>query len=563
MGHGGALGRASERTGQKSQLHVEFWNVFPVAPPPDLLHNAFSFDPPEMPMFLRSARAAVAALALGWPLSSIAAPQGDLRIGMPTLNEQAFLPQATVGFAVAYLSPMFDFLVKSDKEGNFDPKQSLAEKWETSADQLSWTFTIRQGVKFHNGDPLTADDVKYTLDMTTTAKNVAGRRADFEAFFKSVEVTSPNTVKVNLKKPWPYLLFFLSDLIGVQGMVVPKKYIEEKGEANFLANPVGSGPYKFVENKLGSSITFEALEGQWRIPEPKYKRIIFRSLPEQGTRVAALRNGEVDIASIGLSDGDALKKAGLNVLRKDDGLLLDFTFLRVNEKEGLPTNDERVRKALLMGINRKEIVDQILYGEGKAVGATLALFTWSFDYKPFDPTPYNPAEARKLLAAAGYPNGFEIALYSFTQRLPESKLINETIAGYWEQIGVKTKILEMDYNAFRNVWTKKNEPPGPAAFTMDWPNRPFYSWRGKYHSSSMFSSVKDPALDKMIEAAEAELDLEAYKPKSQAIMQYIIDKGYSSGLATTHELFAANKNVPAWSIGRSFGDYRFEYVGQK
>ncbi len=154
-------------------------------------------------------------------------------------------------------------------------------------------------------------------------------------------------------------------------------------------------------------------------------------------------------------------------------------------------------------------------------------------------------------------------LYSFTQRLPEIKLINEAIAGYWEQIGVRTKILEMDYNAFRNVWTKKAEPPGPAAFTMDWPNRPFYSWRGKYHSSSMFSSVKDPELDKMIVAAEAELDLEAYKPKSQAIMQYVLDRGYSSGIATTNELFAASKNVPGWSIGRSFGDYRFEYIGQK
>jgi ABC-type transport system substrate-binding protein len=266
---------------------------------------------------------------------------------------------------------------------------------------------------------------------------------------------------------------------------------------------------------------------------------------------------------VGLSDVEPLKKAGMKIARKEDGLMIDYTFLRVGEKKNIPTDDERVRKALLMGINRQEIVDQLLNGEGKAVGATLALFSWAFDYKPFDPVPYNPAEAKKLLAAAGYPNGFDMYLYSFTQRLPEISLINETIAGYWDAIGLRTKILEMDYNAFRNIWTKKQEPPGPAAFTMDWPNRPFYSWRGKYHSSSMFSGVNDPALDKMIEAAEAELDLEAYKPKSQAIMQYVIDHGYSSGIATTHELFATSKAVPDWTIGRSFGDYRFEYVGQK
>ena len=507
--------------------------------------------------------AASAVLALGMSQPVMAAPQGELKIGLPTLYSNSFLPQATIGFSIVYQSPVFDFLVATNAAGNFDPSVSIAEKWETSPDGKTWTFQIRQGVKFHNGDPLTVDDVKFTLDMTVTPKNTAGRRADFVEFIDKVETSGSDKVIVRLKKPWSTFLYFLSDLIGVQGMIVPKAYYESKGEENFLRNPVGSGPYRVQESVEGSHIKLQALDAHWRVKEPKYRSITFRVLPESGTRVAALKNHEVDLISVGLAEYADVKKSGFDIIRKEDGALIDLSFMRVNQQANSPLNNPKVREALQIAINRQEILQQILFGEGNQTGTTLALFTWAFDYKPFPSIPYDPAKAKRLLAEAGYPNGFDISLYSFVQGLPEMKLVNEAIAAYWELIGMRPKILEMDYSAFRPVWMKQKEPPGPAAFAMDWPNRPFYSWRGKYHSTAVFGTVSDPKLDEMIEKAEAENDQAKYSVLSQNIMQYVREQGYSSGISTAHQLFAKDKAVPAWDAGRSFGSMRIEYIGAK
>ena len=508
--------------------------------------------------------AAGVALTAAASVGALAAPQGELKIGLPTLYSNSFLPQATVGFSIVYQSPVFDFLVATDAAGNFDPSVSVAEKWETSPDGKSWTFQIRKGIRFHNGDALTADDVQFTLDMTVTAKNTAGRRSDFVEFFDKVETDGPDKVIVRLKKPWPTFLYFLSDLIGVQGMIVPKAYYESKGEENFLRNPVGSGPYKVQESVEGSHIKLQAAQDtHWRVKEPKYRTITFRSLPESGTRVAALKNHEIDLISVGLSEYADVKKGGFDIIRKEDGALIDLSFLRVNQQANSPLNNPKVREALQIAIDRKDILQQILSGEGNETGTTLALFTWAFDYKPFPPIPFDPEKAKRLLAEAGYPNGFEISLYSFVQGLPEMKLVNEAIAAYWEAIGMKPKILEMDYSAFRPFWMKQKEPPGPAAFAMDWPNRPFYSWRGTYYSTATFGTVSDPKLDEMIDKSEAELDQTKYIALSQQIMTYVRDQSYSSGIATAHQLYAKDKSVPNWELGRSFGSIRAEYIGAK
>jgi len=491
-----------------------------------------------------------------------AQPSGELRVGLPTLYDQTLHPIWETVYRKQYLEPMYDHLIGVDRDGKFDPKLGIAYKWEMAPNFLSWTFYIRDGAKFHNGVPLTIEDVKYTIEQAGTKKNNSLAQSDFKANVDRVEAIPANKVVVHLKKPWPTTLYFLSTLSGNEGMIQPKKYIEEKGEKGFNANPIGSGPYKFFEWKEGVHIKLVAQDSHWRIGVPKYKYLTFKLMPEEGTREAALRSGEVDVIAVSLARTKGLKDAGFNIQQKKDGLHVGLMWIQDWRPE-FPTNKAKVRQALIYAINKEEIVKQILLGQGTVVGNATSMFTWSIEYKPYPLTPYDPKMAKQLLAEAGYPQGFTMYLYSFVTHLPETKIINEAIAGYWEAIGVKVKILEMDYSGFKPVWTKHQDPPGPAAFVLAWPNRPTYSWRNMYHTTALYSHKKDPQIDRMIEEFEAQPTTEGYITGAQKIMDYVLANFYSTGICTTHELFASGKKVPLWEMGKGVGSFRWEYIGEK
>lgn len=226
-----------------------------------------------------------------WGQPIQAQPSGELQIGLPTLYDQTLHPIWETVYRKQYMEPMYDYLVGVDKDGKLDPKQGIATRWEMAPNYLSWTFYIRDGVKFHNGDPLTIEDVKYTIEQAGTKKNNALAQSDFNANVDRVDAVPPNKVVVHLKKSWPTILIFLSTLSGSEGMIQPKKYIEEKGEKGFNANPIGSGPYKFSEWKEGIHIKLVAQDSHWRVV-PKYKYLIFKLMPEEGIRDTAFWSGE-------------------------------------------------------------------------------------------------------------------------------------------------------------------------------------------------------------------------------------------------------------------------------
>jgi peptide/nickel transport system substrate-binding protein len=456
---------------------------------------------------------------------------------------------------------MYDYIIGVDENGKYDPNESVAYKWEQSGDLVTWTLYIRDNIKFHNGDPLTNEDVKYTIEQASSKKNNAGSGSVFQANIKSVKTEAPNKVIVQLVKPWPNFINALTALNGAEGLVQPKKYIEEKGDDYFMKHPVGSGPYKFYEWKEGIHAKFEALDSHWRVGTPKYKYLTFKLMPEEGGRDAALRSGEVDIISVGLSRAKDLKKDGFIIQEKKEGLYVGLMWIQ-HYQENSPLHNQKVRRALINAIDKEAIVKHILMGSGKVVGTATSMFTWAIEYKPYPHTPYDPEGSKKLLAEAGYPNGFTMYLYSFVTKLPETKLINETIASYWEAIGVNTKILEMDYSAFKPVWTKKQDPPGPAAFVLAWPNRPVYSWRHMYHSEALYSHTKEPQMDALIEEFEAQKTLEGYIAGGRKLMDYVLENAYATGVCVTSELHAMSKSVPVWEMGKGVGSYRWEYIGK-
>src|SRR5688572_17716898 len=234
---------------------------------------------------------ALAALGVvGMPRLAVAAPTGQLTYGVhvslaPTWFDPAEASGIITPFMLFYA--LHDGMVKPMPGATLAP--SLAESVTASEDGLTYDFVLRAGAKFHNGDPVTADDVKFTFERYrgTNHQLMKDRVAE-------IETPDPRRVRFRLAKPWPDFLTFYSTNTGA-GWIVPKNHIQKVGEEAFKKAPVGAGPYKFVSFNPGLELVLEAFEGYWRKP-PAVKRLILRVIPDEATRLAALKRGEIDIA---------------------------------------------------------------------------------------------------------------------------------------------------------------------------------------------------------------------------------------------------------------------------
>src|SRR5213083_1706747 len=236
---------------------------------------------------------ALAALGMvaGAPaIARAAGPQGQLSWGVhTTLAPTWFDPAETPGIVTPFmiLYALHDAVAKPMPGKTMAP--SLAESWTVSPDGLTYDFILRSGVKFHNGETVTADDVKFSFDRYKGAGNKA-----LKDKVRTVQVVDPLRVRFFLKEPWPdFLTFYASPATGA-GWIVPKKYVEKVGDDGFKKAPVGAGPYRFVSFTPGVELVMEAFDGYWR-KAPSVKRLVFKSVPEETTRAAALKRGEVDI----------------------------------------------------------------------------------------------------------------------------------------------------------------------------------------------------------------------------------------------------------------------------
>jgi peptide/nickel transport system substrate-binding protein len=276
---------------------------------------------------------------------------------------------------------------------------SLAESWSASPDGLVYEFVLRKGVKFHNGDPVTAEDVKFTFERYRGlfAKALKERVA-------AVETPDPGRVRFVLKQPWPDFMTFYGTRTTGAGWVVPKKYIEKVGDDGYKKQPIGSGPYKFVSFTPGVELTLEANEQYWR-KVPHVKRLVFRTISDPATRVAALKRGEVDVIYLvsGELATDVQRTPGLSVkpvFPSNHWLIFADQF---DPKS--PWHDKRVRLAANLAIDRKTLNEAATLGLSKVTGSFVPSH---FDfYWPAPPYAYDPPRARRLLAEAGYPSGFD------------------------------------------------------------------------------------------------------------------------------------------------------------
>ena len=341
---------------------------------------------------MKSARIALALLLVlaGLAAPAAAAPDGTLTWGLHvTLATKWVDPSDTEAFINPFmvLYAIHDALVKPMPGGDNTP--SLAESWSVSRDGLTYEFVLRKGVKFHNGDPVTAEDVKFSFDRY---KGAAAKL--LKERVREVQIVDPARVRFVLKDPWPDFMTFYGTSATGAAWIVPKKYIEKVGDDGFKKAPVGAGPYRFVSSAPGVDLVMEAYEGYWR-KVPNVKRLVFRSMPDETTRAAALKAGDVDIVYLlsGPTAEEVKRSAGLKlVAARPPGV----PYLDMPEQwdPKSPWHDRRVRLAASYALDRNALNQAETLGMSRPTGGLIPrVLEFS---RAYEPPPYDPAQAKKL-----------------------------------------------------------------------------------------------------------------------------------------------------------------------
>jgi peptide/nickel transport system substrate-binding protein len=406
------------------------------------------------------ATAALGALA-GLPGSARAAagPDGQLIWGVhislaPIWFDPADISGIITPFMVLYA--LHDALVKPMPGQPLAP--SLAQSWSASEDGLTYEFALRENARFHNGDPVTAEDVKFSFDRYRgTARDLLKNRV------ASVEISDPYHVRFRLKEPWPDFLTFYGSATGV-GWIVPKTYVEKVGDEGFKKAPIGAGPYKFVSFTPGVELVFEAFDQYWRKPA-SVKRLVFKVIPEETTRLAALKRGEVDIAySIrGELAEDLQRTPGLTLKPAVVQGVFNIYFPDQWDPKS-PWHDERVRRAASTAIDRDGINQAVTLGYSLVTGNPIVADHNEFFWQPPAPV-YDPDKAEEILAEAGFPKGLDGGEFFCDSSYSN---IGEAVLDNLQAIGIRMKLRPIERAAFIKGYAEKTFKniilAGPAPF---------------------------------------------------------------------------------------------------
>jgi peptide/nickel transport system substrate-binding protein len=436
---------------------------------------------------------------------------------------------------------------------NMEPIPGLAESWQVAADNVTWTFKLRKGVKFHDGTDFNADAVKFTIEAILDPKNNAGRRSVYTVI-KSVDAVDPLTVKITTDGPFPDLPFLLIDR---SAMIVSPTAFKKQGLADFALHPVGTGPYKFVEWVPNDHISLEANPDYWQ-GKPKIGKITIRVVPTASARTAALRSGEADIVKdVSPNDLDTLRKdANLTVLQKDSTTVVTSEMRQTKP----PFNDKRVRQAMNYALDRKAIVNDIMKGVGTVADTPGLPGEWgTVRLTPYE---YNPEKAKQLLADAGYPNGLDANLFYVSGRWGGDDQVTQAMQAYWQAAGIRVKLQKVDNAGLDDMLSR--DPDTMAGWTTQQVRSSSYL---DYHLWRLFqtqathiqgfqrSGFSDPQVDDLLTKGRSTFDLNERAKYYADAQKLIWDDAAFVWVFVQQNLGASKKSVTGYEM-LPIDDYR-------
>jgi len=429
-----------------------------------------------------------------------------------------------------------EYLIQKAPSGDLGP--GLATSWKISPDGKTIEFTLRKDVRFHSGDLLTARDVLFSYERGRAKNPVL--RTQLQSVEK-FEVKDDDHFKVYFKTPD---VTFIPNRACV--MIVSKGYYDRVGEDAFVRSPVGTGPYRFVRYLAGQYVDLERFEDYWG-KKPPVKEARFLFVPEDTTRIAKLRAGEVDfINSVPypsvkeLEGSPNFKVVRLALGHPTRGVVIQT----LNPKA--PWHDRRVRQAMAYAIDWKSIVNNLLQG---VPNHYVFLAPHELGYDPsLKPYPYDPKKAKELLAEAGYPKGFDLNLYwPVSGRVPMSNEICEAIASYFEAIGIRTKLVGEETAAFYARRRSAKNPnvdyvcyfSGGLAGAPD----PTYYLQLYFGTDGAFSVYSNPELDRIIAEARTTMSSAKRAELIKKAVRILYDEVAFIPIINNVSVYAMKKNI--------------------
>ncbi|HYB42554.1 MAG TPA: ABC transporter substrate-binding protein, partial [Candidatus Methylomirabilis sp.] len=425
------------------------------------------------------------------------------------------------------LSSVYDTLVRF-KDDSFTQEPGLATSWKASPDGLTYTFTLRKGVSFHDGTPFNAEAVKFTYDRLLDPKHPFADTGPFPfaSFYygaiKEVTVVDPYTVRFTLKQPFSPLL---NNLTLNTGRIVSPAAVKKYGK-EFASHPVGTGPFKFTSWDKNVRIVLDANPGYWG-GAPKLERLVFRPLVEEQTRVTELLSGGVDfIVDVPPDNVEQVKKDPKLVYYAQPGPHIWWVTLNSAKK---PFSDVRVRRAVNQAVNRDAIANDLLKQTATpAIGPVPPSITWAYTDK-VTKYPYDPARAKKLLAEAGYPNGFPAVFW-----IPESgsgmqspKTMAQAIQADLAAVGVTASIQTFEWGAYLSKYGKgfgQDADMAAMSFMLD-PGDPAPMLSLTIDSKGGFrgGAYSNPEVDRLLAEATRTSDLKKRGELYQRVQKLVVD----------------------------------------
>lgn len=455
-----------------------------------------------------------------------------------TIAPTWFDPAETAGLITPFmfLYAMHDALIKPMPDNPRSP--CLATKWQTSADGLTYDFELRQGVKFHNGDPFTAEDVKFSFERYKGAGS-----QDLKQRVKAVDIVNPHQVRFHLHEPWADFLTFYGTTATGAGWIVPRNYTEKVGNDEFKNKPVGLGPYRFVNYQPGIELVLEAHKEYWR-KTPHVQRLVMKSVPEPTTRLAMLKREEADVTY-------ALYSTLAEETRRTPTLKLEpviipgndwSTFVDMPDPKS-PWHDKRVRLAANHAINRQAINDAETLGFSRLTGSIIPR---QYEYAlPLEPYAYDPQKAKALLKEAGYANGFDAGEYTCDSVYA---MVVEGIVNDFAAVGIRAKVQPLERAAIgaaqrekkvKNLTRQGSGASGNAATRI----------QAFIYSKGSQSFIKDAEIDAWYEQQAKEQDAKKREELLHKLQRKVYDEAYFIPLWELGFLCASGPRVAVSGLG--------------